>query len=462
MSRTANRPGRGSPPGSRWIARRPPRDITYPARVRALRDSLGTAFRDIDRAVFTLASISFISQTGVSIMLPLLPIFAIQLGASPRELGLMVSIFAVTVTVGQLGSGVLSRRISPRRQLPLGQVAYAAANFMIATAQSAIPLIAFRGLAGFGGGLSIIAERLYVARVADRTRLAFTNGILSAAGAAGSVTGPVIGGLLALADLRVPFIVVGVTALLAGAAAIAFLPGEPDEDGAASAASALPAADVLPIPAVMDQQPIAAVSMRSRLSSRVADLQPLGRLALWNLGFNAAFGGWITTFAPFAKDELGMPINQVTLIFAMFGLGSIIIGPWLSRIADRSGRRRMIAIGSILVIANLGSLIAHAPVWAIFATAIAAGGGLAAAQSSWFALLTVATDGGRRGRSFGVVTALSNLGVVVGATLASGIWQDAGIDRALLVAAGFMALATGSLVLVREPCEPVGSGPAAA
>ena len=430
--------------------------------MRALRVSLRTALRDIDRAVFTLAAISFISQTGVSIMLPLLPIFAIQLGASPRELGLMVSIFAVTVTVGQLGSGVLSRRISPRRQLPLGQVAYAAANFMIATAQSAIPLIAFRGLAGFGGGLSIIAERLYVARVADRARLAFTNGILSAAGAAGSVTGPVIGGLLALADLRVPFIVVGVTALLAGAAAIAFLPSEPDEDGAASAANALSAADPLPIPNVTDQQPIAATSRRARLASRVADLQPLGRLALWNLGFNAAFGGWITTFAPFAKDELGMPINQVTLIFAMFGLGSIVIGPWLSRIADRSGRRRMIAIGSILVIANLGSLIAHAPVWAIFATAVAAGGGLAAAQSSWFALLTVATDGGRRGRSFGLVTALSNLGVVVGATLASGIWQDAGIDRALLVAAGFMALATASLVLVREPHEPAVAVPTAA
>ncbi|TAL08977.1 MAG: MFS transporter, partial [Chloroflexota bacterium] len=95
--------------------------------MRAFRVSLESAMRDIDRAIFTLAAISFISQTGVSIMLPLLPIFAIQLGASPRELGLMVSIFAVTVTVGQLGSGVLSRRISPRRQMPLGQAAYAVA-----------------------------------------------------------------------------------------------------------------------------------------------------------------------------------------------------------------------------------------------------------------------------------------------------------------------------------------------
>ncbi|MES2208619.1 MAG: MFS transporter [Chloroflexota bacterium] len=447
--------------------------------MRALVGPVAAAIREIDRPILTLAAISFISQVGVSIMLPLLPIFAIQLGASPRELGLMVSIFAVTVTLGQLGSGVLSQRVSPRRQLPLGQVAYAAANFLIATAQSAVPLIVFRGLAGFGGGLSIIAERLYVARVADRARLAFTNGILSAAGSAGTVLGPVLGGFLALADLRVPFIVVGVTALLAGAAAILFLPAEPAEPSESAhlddlalpdstaepdAPPALPDAPsgdgsgglvdpIVPTIAIADLVPPTLPSRQARLRARAAAMQPLGTLALWNLGFNAAFGGWITTFGPFAKDELGLPINQVTLIFAMFGLGSIFIGPWLSRLADRSGRRRMVALGSMLVLLNLISMIVRAPTPIIFGSAIAAGGGLAAAQSSWFALLTLATDGGRRGRSFGMVTALSNLGVVAGATLASEIWQGFGIDRALLVAAGFMVLAAASLALVHEQPE---------
>ncbi len=415
--------------------------------------SATAAVRAFDRPIVTLASISFISQVGVSIMLPLLPIFAIQLGASPRELGLMVSIFAVTQTMGQLGSGILSGRLSPRRQLPLGQAAYAAANFLIATAQSAGLLIAFRALAGFGGGLSIIAERLYVARVADRARLAFTNGILSAAGSAGSVLGPVLGGFLALADLRAPFIVVGVTALLAAVAAIAFLPAEPET--AAETGGSIQA-DAEPILAVADLAPAVPPSRRARLRASATSMQPLGRLALWNLGFNAAFGGWIVTFGPFANDELGLPLNQVTLIFAMFGLGSIFIGPWLSRLADQRGRRQMVAFGSLLVLLNLVSMIAHAPTLIVFGSAILAGGGLAAAQSAWFALLTVATDGGRRGRSFGMVTALSNLGVIAGATLASEIWQGVGINSALLVAAGFMVLAIASLVLVREDQEVAG------
>jgi MFS family permease len=417
--------------------------------------SIVAAVREIDRPILTLAAISFISQVGVSIMLPLLPIFAIQLGATPRELGLMVSIFAVTQTLGQLGSGVISGRLSPRRQLPLGQASYAAANFLIATARSAVPLIAFRSLAGFGGGLSIIAERLYVARVADRARLAYTNGVLSAAGSAGSVLGPALGGFLAVADIRAPFIVVGITATIAAIAAVGFLAPEPERSGdgasadGASAAAGLVEASI----SVADLAAVPRPTRSARIRARTASIQPLGRLALWNLGFNAAYGGWITTFGPFAKSELGLPVNQVTLIFAMFGLGSIFIGPWLSRLADRSSRRRMVAFGSLLVFLNLASMIVHAPVLVIFGSAIVAGGGLAAAQSSWFALLTLATDGGRRGRSFGLVTALSNLGVVAGATLASEIWQASSIDRALLVAAGFMILATASLVLVRERPE---------
>jgi predicted MFS family arabinose efflux permease len=406
------------------------------------------AVRDLDRPIAVLAAIAFISQVGVSVMLPLLPVYALQLGATPRELGLMVSIFAVTQTLGQLGSGVLARWLSPRRQLPLGQGAYAGANLLIATATSAVPLIAFRALAGFGGGLSIIAERLYIARVADRARLAFTNGVISAAGSSGSVLGPLVGGLLATIDLRTPFIVVAITATLAGIAAIAFLPPEPEVPP-----SAIPAVDAA---ADVDRE-----TLGGRLRAQLAAARPLATLGLWNLGFSAAYGGWITTFGPYADTRLGLPVNEVTWIFGMFGLGSIFLGPWLSRYADRTGRLRMVAFGSLLVLGNLASMIVQAPVIVIFATAIVAGGGLAAANAAWFALLTIATDGGRRGKSFGLVTALSNLGVIAGALLASEVWQQVGIDQALLVAAAFLVLATLSLLLVRRD-PPPGEAPAAA
>jgi MFS family permease len=396
---------------------------------------LGAIAAEIDRSIAILALLSFISQAGVSIMLPLLPLYAVAVGATPAEVGLMVSAFSVTSTIGQLSSGFLSSRISARRQMPLGQAVYATGNFLIATTTSALPLIAFRALSGLGGGLTIIAERLYIARVTVQSRLAFTNGMVSAAGSSGSVLGPLLGALLALHDLRVPFFVVDCTATIAGVAAFLFLPAErPTPSGVAGQ---------LPAP-----------TLDLPRATRWADAAPLVRLAIWNVAFNAAYGSWITTFGPYAKDVLGQPQVFVQVFFAPFGLGAIVLGPVLARLADRTGRRRMVAIGTALVLSNILALIVGAPVVLLYASAIVAGGGLAAAQSSWFALLAVATNSGRRGRSFGLVSALSNLGVIAGAAISSAAWSAIGLWQGMLSAAVFLVLAIASLALVPRDRAP--------
>jgi MFS transporter, DHA1 family, multidrug resistance protein len=413
------------------------------------RTRLGAIAAEIDRSIAILALLSFISQAGVSIMLPLLPLYAVAVGASPAEVGLMVSAFSATSTIGQLGSGFLSTRISARRQMPLGQAVYATGNFLIATTTAALSLITFRALSGLGGGLTIIAERLYIARVTVQSRLAFTNGVVSAAGSSGSVLGPLLGALLALHDLRVPFFVVGCTATIAGVAAFLFLPAERPA-AIEGTPPKLPSPSALPEAAelVPGVEGLGASSPDAVESSRWADAAPLVRLALWNLAFNAAYGSWITTFGPYSKDVLGLPQVFVQVFFAPFGLGAIVLGPILARLADRTGRRRMIAIGTVLLLSNIVALIVGTPELVLYATAIVAGGGLAAAQSSWFALLAVATDGGRRSRSFGLVSALSNLGVIAGAGAASAAWSTIGLREGMVSAAVFLVLAIVSLALV--------------
>ena len=408
------------------------------------RTRLGAIAAEIDRSIAILALLSFISQVGVSIMLPLLPLYAVAVGASPAEVGLMVSAFSVTSTIGQLGSGFLSSRISARRQMPLGQAVYATGNFLIATTTAAVPLITFRAMSGLGGGLTIIAERLYIARVTVQSRLAFTNGVVSAAGSSGSVLGPLLGALLALHDLRVPFFVVGCTATVAGVAAFLFLPAERPAPGGevSDPATVMPEALEL-VPGV--EAPATPVEARP---SRWEHASPLIRLAIWNVAFNAAYGSWITTFGPYSKDVLGQPQVFVQLFFAPFGLGAILLGPILARLADRTGRRRMVGIGTVLVLSNIVALIVGAPVILLYASAALAGGGLAAAGSAWFALLAVATDSGRRGRSFGLVSALSNLGVVAGASIASTAWSAIGLRAGMVSAAVFLVLAIASLALV--------------
>src|SRR5918994_1172120 len=119
----------------------------------------------IDPAPGVLAFVGFISQIGIAVMLPLLPLFATELGAEPFVLGLLTSSFAVTNAIGQLGSGFLAERWGARRTMTAGIGFYATMNALIATAANAPWLLAWRSLAGFGGGAMIISERIYLAQV---------------------------------------------------------------------------------------------------------------------------------------------------------------------------------------------------------------------------------------------------------------------------------------------------------
>jgi len=365
----------------------------------------------IDPALWVLAGIGFVAQVGIAVMLPLLPLFATQLGATPLVLGLLTSAFAITNGIGQLGTGFLADRWGARRLMTGGVAAYASMNALIASAATAGWLLLWRSLAGFGGGTMLVAERIYVTEVTERSRRAFANGIISAAQSAGTVAGPAVGGLVAaLADLRAPFILVAVTSTIAFIGTL-----------------------FLPRPA----------SRAAREAAGVAEAHG-GPLA-------SGFGGFITTYAPLATQRLGWSTLDVGIAFSFFGAGSILLGPPLAHLADRIGRRS-VAVVSVLPVAAFGTaLVLGAAQPVVFAVGLVAGGGLTAFTSSWYALLADVSDERRRGRVFGVVSAISNTGIVVGAMLAAQLWERVDIGVAMLSSSVAVLVAGAALVAFRMP-----------
>jgi MFS transporter, DHA1 family, multidrug resistance protein len=390
--------------------------------------------RAVERPLLLLSAMALVVQIGVAVMLPLLPLYAQSLGATPTTLGLLTSAFAVTNAFGQLATGFLAERYAVRRLVAGGMGAYAVANMLIATAGSAASLVAFRALAGVGGGMMLVGQRLYLVQITDRTRLAFANGVLSAAGSAGMVVGPAFGGLLAAVDLRAPFILVGVTSLLAAIGSF-FLPkpaARPADDGAGSAS----------------------------VEHGAADQQRRGSVRSWLLillvsqvAFLTSFGAFITTYAPFTSSRLGWGTAEIGLVFGVFGLGSVTLGPLIARQADLRGRRNTAILASIPVALFGLVYLWEAPRLALYAVSILAGAGVTAGQASWFALLAEATEGGRRGRRFGAVAAISNLGIVVGATVAAAIWERTGdVGVGMIMAAGSIGVSMALLAL--HPADP--------
>ena len=389
--------------------------------------------RGLSPAIALLGAMAFISQVGISIMLPLLPLYAQSFGATPTVLGLLTSSFAVLIAMGQLAGGYLTERIAPRRLVSLGIGTYAFANVLISTAAAAVPLIAFRSIAGLGAGVNPVSERLYVAQAIDRARLAFANGVLSAAGSAGSVLGPTIGGLLVgISDLRLPFLVVAATSTMAAVASF-FLPKPPAERPVGASESGVSGSGAAGV---------------SATSAAAGATRLLVILFLVQSAFQATFGAFITTYAVFSQERLGFATPEVGLVFSAFGLGSILLGPILANLADRRGRRDMAIVGTLLVLLFPIAFYAELPRLVLYPVSILGGAGVTALEASFFALLADATDGGRRARAYGWITALSSLGIVVGATAASQVWDRTGnVGLGLLMSGVFLLLAAAFLLL---------------
>lgn len=376
----------------------------------------------IDPALWLLASIGFISQVGISVMLPLLPLYATELGAPPFVLGLLTSSFAITNATGQLGTGFLTERWGARRLMTVGLGVYALMNALIATAASAPWLVAWRSAAGFGGGATIVSERIYIAQLVEPARRAFANSIISAGQSAGSVAGPVVGGIAAsVGGLRAPFVLVAVTSAIALIGTL-FL-RTPNR---------------------------AAAPDTTTIAAEPINVRPLAALLVANLALLASYGGFITTYAVLATTRLGWSIVDVGIAFSFFGAGSILLGPPLAQLADRVGRRQVAMVAPFALTAFGAGLVAGLPQPAVYGLAVLAGGGLTAFSASWYALLADAAGERRLGRTFGIINGLSSVGIVIGALTAAALWTGIDVSAGMLV--GVLApLVTVAAMLAFRP-----------
>jgi MFS family permease len=370
-----------------------------------------------------LAAMAFVSNLGVGLMGPLIPLFGVSVGATPAQLGLVTSAFALMNAAGAIGTGLLVKRLGARAFIGAGIGTYAVANFAVAIVRDAAGLIASRAAAGLGTGAGMVGRRIYLTDSTDPRRLAFANGVLSAADAAGQVAGPAIGGVLfMMADLRLPFIVVGVTS------ALAFL-----------GSLALPRADTQEV-----EESEVAEDGPASVINRSSVLLLLGQLLVL-----AGYGMVITVWSPFATTMLNWPVLEVAIVFSIFGAGSIVLGPPLAALADRTSRRRVAALGVVpLVVWNI-ALVAQAPRPALYGITLIAGGGFTAFEAAWYALLSGASPSNRRSQTMAIVVAISNLGIILGATGSTLVWEAAGITQAMLLTV--VPLSAASLALLALP-----------
>lgn len=299
----------------------------------------------------------FIDLLGFGLILPLLPYYAGQYGASSFLIGLLVASYAAAQFVGAPLMGRLSDRYGRRLILvlsiggtalgflllgvadPLGR---ALSSFvlenptpeqLLALQNGAILGIMFisRMLSGLTGG-NITVAQAYIADVTDAQNRARGLGLIGAAFGLGFILGPAIGGVLSRWGYAVPALAAAGLATLNLLGVIAFLPESLTEEHKAELAREKKRA-LISIPAMIEE-----------LSK-----PRVGPLVSIRLFYALASALFQTMFTLWARDRLGLDVQTTSYLLAYVGLLSVIVqGGLIGQLTKRFSEPKLIAWGALI------------------------------------------------------------------------------------------------------------------
>ena len=146
------------------------------------------------RRLSILMATAFIDMIGFAMVLPLLPFYAVNLGADDWMIGPLVAVFAVAQLVTAPVLGRVSDRYGRRPVIMMGLVAGAIAYTIFGLATSLWMLFLSRFAQGMGGGTTGVLQA-YIADTTAPSQRARALGWLSAATSGGIMIGPAIGSL---------------------------------------------------------------------------------------------------------------------------------------------------------------------------------------------------------------------------------------------------------------------------
>ncbi len=335
-----------------------------------------------------LFGVVIVDLVGFGIVMPILPFYAKEHGASPTALGMIFTAYAAAQFVCAPLWGRLSDRIG-RRKVMLSTIAGTALSFLLlGLAPSLAWIFAARFLAGtFAANIGVASA--YIADVTPDEERTRWMGMLGASFGVGFVLGPAIGGLLAPQGHAVPMLAAaGLAALNLLFAAMSLR--EPPRHAPAAGATATTRAEVLRDPLIR-------------------------RLCLANLAFSVGVTQLETMFAFFMADRFGYDARQVA--FFLVGIAVLmgaIQGGGMRSLSARFPERTLIVGGALLLAAGFTGLTQAGSLGPLLAALVAAAVGRAIFQPSLMAMTSVAAAAGARGAVMGTFQASAAIARVSG------------------------------------------------
>jgi len=328
-------------------------------------------------------------------------------------MGLPIALFMLVVTVFTPFAGAWCDRFGIRRTLLLGMVPGVVGFVGTALAQSLYDLLFWRSLCAVSYAVMFIGAQGFLAHHTSRQNRAAGMATFVGAVIAASICGVSIGGILAdQIGFRATF---AVSTLLALAATVAV-------------ALLLPAG----LRDTRQEQP---VTLRD-YGVVLRNPRFLALLLFSSIPTKVMLTGYLFYIVPIYLHDLGETQSAIGRIMMGYGLTVMVLAPWVSRLADRSGRHAVFA-GAGGLIAGVGALLVFETGDALVVLISVVTLGLAHAfnNSTQLALVpeVCRAECQRIGRSsvFAIYRLLERLGSVLGPVIAAALAERFGYQQAL-------------------------------
>ncbi|MBK6424032.1 MAG: MFS transporter [Gemmatimonadetes bacterium] len=388
-----------------------------------------------------LIGVNLVDMIGLMLVLPILPFFASDLGATPERIGWLIAAFSIAQLIAAPFWGRLSDRYGRRPALVIGLLASAIAYVVFAYSTSIWMLFLSRLVQGAGGGTTGVAQA-YVADTVKPKDRAKALGWLSASTNVGVTLGPVIGGLATHLDRSAPGLIAAALCLVNAWFAWRWLP------------ETRPTAERL---ANLSKKPVwhaAWVVLRhpTRTVPRFVWIYGIGMLA---------FSALTSLIALFLKEEHGITEVTIGYFFTYIGVLNIVMRlVLLGPVVERVGETRAMRFGAAFLIAGMLAYPVAGNLWVLVALMPLVPVGTALLFPATTSLMSRYSDKAEVGTTMGVAQTYAGLARVAAPIVGTIVFQRIGHQWPFIVAAIMMALVSVLAFQVEQlPSPPTGETP---
>ncbi|SFE72148.1 MFS transporter [Alteribacillus iranensis] len=341
------------------------------------------------KALPILFAVMFFVMVGFGIIIPVLPFYAEELGATPTQLGLLMAVYSLMQLIFAPMWGRVSDRIGRKPIMMIGILGLSFSFFFMAFASQLWMLFAARIIGGFLSSANMPTVQAYAADITTEENRGKGMGIIGAAVGLGFVFGPAIGGIFSRTSLSLPFLVAGVSSLITFLLVTFVLKESLSEEAKGT-------------------------SSDSKTPSLKMLSGSISILYFLQLFVSISLAGLEATFAYFAAQQAGLGTVELGYIFMIMGFaGALVQGGLVGRMTKKFGEGAVIQIGILVSAIGFGLIlfVDNFATAAVFLSIFGIGNGVI--RPSVSALITKTTTSGY-GRATGLLSSFDSLGRIIG------------------------------------------------